>query len=189
MVKKENNSIDDMIKGLYPTKVVAELFGLDPRRIQQLTKDGILPGVRAKGKFMYTLDETVRAYIEHLSNKAHGRGQTEAVIDLKEQKLKAEIALKESQGELHRLKTDIAAGNYISIDEVKSDYIRFFTEFKKFALSLPSRISARVGAYCSPTQTRALERELNTDISKKLEDFVVAGESEEVKKRGKRSST
>ena len=38
---------------------------------------------------------------------------------MKEQKLRAEVALKESQGELHRLRTEIAAGKYISIEEVK----------------------------------------------------------------------
>lgn len=173
MAEEKKNTVD--FKGLYPTKAIAQLFNVDPRRIQQLTKEEVLHGTKVKGKLMYVLDETISTYIEHLSNKAHGRGQTETILDLKEQKLKAEIALKESQGELHRLKTDIAAGKYISVDEVKADYIRFFIEFKSFALSLPSRISARVDAYCSPTETRKLETELNADICKKLEEFIVLG--------------
>ena len=61
-------------------------------------------------------------------------------MELREQKMKADVALKESQGELHRLKTEIAAGKYISIEEVKLDYAKFFVAFKKFATSLPSRI-------------------------------------------------
>ena len=181
MVEKRNDTLD--FNGLYPTKVIAQLFNVDPRRIQQLTKEGVLQGTKVKGKLMYVLDETISTYIEHLSNKAHGRGQTETILDLKEQKLKAEIALKKSQGELHRLKTDIAAGKYISIDEVKADYIRFFIEFKSFAMSLPSRISARVDAYCDPTETRKLETELNVDICKKLEEFVVgAADVEDINK-------
>lgn len=39
--------------------------------------------------------------------------------------MQADIALKESQGELHRLKTEIAAGQYISVEEVKLDYAKF----------------------------------------------------------------
>lgn len=57
--------------------------------------------------------------------KAYGREQINTEAELKEQKLKAEIALKESQGELHRLRTAIAAGEYISIEEARADYTKF----------------------------------------------------------------
>ena len=71
---------------------------------------------------------------------------------------------------MHRLKTEIASGKYIDIEEVKMDYSRFFVSFKKFALSLPSRLSGR--------------------IIRLLNSFVVAGctpEEMEKKKRGKKS--
>lgn len=60
--------------------------------------------------------------------------------------MRADVALKESQGELHRLKTDIAAGKYIAIEEVKIDYQKFFVAFKKFAISLPSRLIGMISA-------------------------------------------
>ena len=111
-------------------------------------------------------------------------------MELREQKLQAEIALKESQGEMHRLKTEIASGKYIDIEEVKMDYSRFFISFKKFALSLPSRLSGRIAGYCEPMELRTVEKELNSEVVRLMESFVVAGctaEEMEKKGRGKKS--
>lgn len=68
---------------------------------------------------------TIQAYTKYLADKAYGREQINTEAELKEQKLKAEIALKESQGELHWLRTAIAAGEYISIEEARADYTKF----------------------------------------------------------------
>ena len=89
-------------------------------------------------------------------------------------KLQAEVALKESQGELHRLKTEIASGKYLSIDDIKFDYEHFFAIFKKFATSLPSRVCSQLTGYMDPVALRSLEKELNADIVSVLKSFVVA---------------
>jgi len=77
----------------------------------------------------YELGPTIQRYIKYLSEKAYGKSKSEKEMELREQKLQAEIALKESQGEMHRLKTEIASGKYIDIEEVKMDYSRFFISF------------------------------------------------------------
>ena len=100
-------------------------------------------------------------------------------MKLKEQKLRAEIALKESQGELHRLRTEIAAGNYISVEEVKLDYSRFFVSFKKFAMSIPSKLAGRLTGFVDPVEVRQIEKNLQNDVTKLLQSFVVAATVEE----------
>ena len=112
-------------QNLYEPKVIAQLFNFDwPRRIEQLTLDGVIDAVLVKvdGHEVrrYDLAPTIQKYVKFLSDKAYGRSRSQKETELKEQKLEAEIALKESQGELHRLKTQIAAGEYISVDEVLS---------------------------------------------------------------------
>ena len=89
--------------------------------------------------------------------------------------MQADIALKESQGELHRLKTEIAAGSYISIDEVRLDYAKFFVVFKKFAMSLPARVSGMLSGLLEPIEARRIEKEISNEISVLLGSFVVAG--------------
>jgi hypothetical protein len=124
----------------------------------------------------YDLVPTIQKYVKYLSEKAYGKsGRTDKEIELREQKMQADIALKESQGELHRLKTAIAAGDYISIEEVKIDYAKFFVVFKKFAMSLPARVSGMLAGQLEPLESRRVEKEISSEISSLLNSFVVAG--------------
>lgn len=108
-------------KGCCKVDVIAQLFGVTVRRVQQLTQEGIISTIQTTKGRRYELTPTIQKYIQYLSDKAYGKSKSETEAKLKEQKLRAEVALKESQGELHRLRTEIAAGNYISIEEVKVD--------------------------------------------------------------------
>lgn len=174
------------------TETIAQLFGVSVRRIQQLTQEGVLKTTsilneNKKTVRRYDLVPTIQAYIKYLSEKAYGRkGRTEKEMELREQKMKADVALKESQGELHRLKTEIAAGKYISIEEVKMDYSKFFVSFKKFATSLPSRLISMISGGLEPVEARRLEKELADEINKLLGAFVIAAVvgPEEEKKHG-----
>ena len=176
--------------GFYRVEVIATLFGVSVRRVQQLTQEGIIATTKTSEGNRYELAPTIQRYIKYLSDKAYGKSKSEKEMELKEQKLQAEIALKESQGEMHRLKTEIASGKYIDIEEVTLDYIRFFTSFKKFALSLPSRLTGRIIGHCDPLELRAVEKDLNSEVIRLMDGFVVAGcthEELEKKRRGKKS--
>ena len=164
--------------GFYRVEVIASLFGVTVRRVQQLTQEGIISTTKTKEGNRYELAPTIQRYVKYLSDKAYGKSKSEKEAELREQKLQAEIALKESQGEMHRLKTEIASGS------------RFFVSFKKFALSLPSRLSGRISGHCDPMEIRSIEKDLNAEIIRLLNSFVVAGctpEEMEKKKRGKKS--
>ena len=171
-------------KGYYRVEVIAQLFGVSVRRVQQLVQEGVITTVKTKQGTRFELAPTIQKYIKYLSDKAYGKSKSEAEAKLKEQKLRAEVALKESQGELHRLRTEIAAGNYISVEEVKVDYSRFFISFKKFAMSIPSKLAGRLTGFIDPVEVRQLENELQKDITKLLKGFVVATAVEE-KPKGK----
>ena len=147
--------------------------------MQQLTQEGIIHTVRDPkgGAKKYDLVPTIQEYIKYLSDKAYGRSQNDKSEELKAEKLKAEIALKESQGELHQLKTEIAKGKYISTDEVAVDYQRFFTLFKKFAMAIPSRVGGYIAGYIDPIVERGIEQDLQREISAMLRSFVVAGQT------------
>lgn len=176
------------IKGgsLYRVEIIAKLFGVTVRRIQQLTQEGVLPTTETPEGRRYELVPTIQKYVKYLSDKAYGKNRSEKELELREQKMKAEIALKESQGELHRLKTDIAAGKYIGIEEVQVDYIRFFVTFKKFAMSLPSRITGMISGYVEPLEARKIEKGLQSEINGLLEAFVIAGVTEPPQSNGKK---
>lgn len=161
-------------------ELIAQLFGVTVRRIQQLTQEGVLHTTETPEGRRYDLVPTIQAYVRYLSDKAYGKNRNEKEMELRQQKLEAEIALKESQGELHRLRTEIAAGKYIAIEEVTADYTRFFVTFKKFALALPARLADAVSGYLEPTEARRLEKDLQREVQRQLEAFVVAGVTEDV---------
>lgn len=160
---------------MYPTHTIATLFGVTDRHIQQLTKDGVLPATETPSGRQYDLVPTIQAYIRYLRDAAHGKTGSEREQALKQQKLEADIALKGTQNELHRLKMDIAAGKYISVEEATMDYARFFVAFKKFAQSLPGRLVRQISGAIEPTEARRIEKELQADVTQLLQAFVVAG--------------
>ena len=167
----------------YESKVIAQLFGVSVRRIQQLTQEGIIETTQVPGEGRrYELVPTIQAYTKYLADKAYGREQSDREAELKEQKMKADIAQKESQGELHRLKTDIAAGKYIAVEEVRMDYERFFVTFKNFAMSLSTRLVDEISSYVEPLEARRIEKELHQRVRNLLVAFVVAGVTNDGKK-------
>ena len=169
----------------YRVEIIAKLFNLTVRRIQQLTQEGVLPTVETPEGRRYDLVPTIQRYVQYLSDKAYGKNRSEKELELKEQKLSAEISLKESQAELHRLKMDIASGRYISVEEVTVDYEKFFLTFKKFALALPARLTDMVSANMDPLEARRTEREIQGEVNQLLTAFVVAGVTEKDLKKGK----
>ena len=160
--------------GYYRVEIIAQPFGVTVRRIQQLTQEGVLPTTETTEGRRYDLVPTIQSYVKYLSDKAYGKNRSEKELELREQKMKADIALKESQGELHRLKTEIAAGKYISVEEVQVDYSKFFVIFKKFALSIPSKVAGIAQTVVDPVIARSLEKDLTYEVTNLLQGFVVA---------------
>ena len=81
-------------------EIIAQIFGVTVRRVQQLTQEGIIKTTEISGEGRrYELVSTIKTYIQYLSNKAYGKGKSERESELKQQKLEVEIALKEAQEE------------------------------------------------------------------------------------------
>lgn len=169
--------------GFQRVEIIAQLFGVTVRRIQQLTQEGVLQTTETVEGRRYDLVPTIQAYVKYLSDKAYGKNRSEKELELKEQKMQAEIALKQSQGELHRMKTEIAQGKYIAVEEVILDYEKFFVTFKNFAMTLPARLSDKVGQYVTPLEARHLEKELQTEVKRLLLSFVLASVTEPMEVR------
>ena len=151
----------------YESKVIAQLFGVSVRRIQQLTQEGIIETTQVPGEGRrYELVPTIQAYTKYLADKAYGREQSDREAELKEQKMKA----------------DIAAGKYIAVEEVRMDYERFFVTFKNFAMSLSTRLVDEISSYVEPLEARRIEKELHQRVRNLLVAFVVAGVTNDGKK-------
>lgn len=183
---------EEELDGQYvKVEIIAWIFGVTVRRVQQITQEGIIKTTKVPGEgSRYELVPTIKMYIKYLSDKSRGKNRSEKEIELRQQKLEAEIALKESQGEIHRIKAEIAAGKYIDVNEVALDYQKFFVIFKRFALGIPSRLVSMISDSLEPLEARRVEKEMVAEVKRMLHAFVVCGSSGEEKAgRKKRAET
>lgn len=160
---------------------LAYILGITQRTVVTLNKDGIIHPHKAKVNNrtinQYQMTEAVREYVQSLLDRANGR-RSQSEEALRKRKLEVDIQLKESQGELHQLKTAIASGKYISVAEVQMDYEKFFMVFKRFALNLPARIVGLIAGKLEPVEARRMEQEIAQEINGLLESFIVSGTEE-----------
>ena len=78
-------------KELCKVDVIANLFGVSVRRVQQLTQEGIISTTEVKRGRRYELTPTVQKYIKYLSDKAYGKAQSETEAKLKNRSSKRRL--------------------------------------------------------------------------------------------------
>ena len=65
----------------------------------------------------------------------------------------------------------------MDIEEVVLDYQKFFTTFKRFSLSIPSRLVSMVSDCVNPMEARKIEKAMDDEVKRMLNAFVVAGKT------------
>jgi len=153
---------------------IAKLLGFKGvRRVQQLTQDGVLeteipPG---GGVRKYRTCKTIQRYIDHIEQKAQETGEKGRAAELALKKLEAEVELKESQGQLHKLKTAIAEGKYILASQATEDLEEFMAGFKKFAMNIPPRAVGTIGGIADTMTIRNMEKAMRKELETMLAAF------------------
>lgn len=158
------------------TTVISQLLGKTVRRVQQLTQEGVLeteipPGGGAR---KYRTCATVQRYVAYVEAKAQETGENSRAAELTLKKLEAEVELKESQGQLHRLKTAIAERRYLPTEQATAELNEVLETFKRFALNIPARVAANLTGAADAVTVRGVERSLRKELEAMLETFVDA---------------
>lgn len=94
---------------------------------------------------------------------------------LQQKKLEAEVAFKEAQSELNRIKVDIANGKYIEKEIVEAELTRFFLIFKKSVMMLPRKMIGFITGYVDPMELRKIEKDITELINDALNQMSVDG--------------
>ncbi|KAB8126918.1 terminase small subunit [Gracilibacillus oryzae] len=106
---------------------------------------------------------------------SHSDSEVDKSINLQKKKLEAEIAFKEAQSDLSRLKADIAEGKYLEKEIVELELSRFFAVFKKSSMALSRKLAGEVSSYVDPLEARRIEKSLSEIINNALEQMSVDG--------------
>ena len=166
-------------QNLQSSQVIAKIFGVSTRRIEQLKSEGIIKG---QGKpTRYDLLPTIQAYIKYLSDKANGREQKENIASLTESKLDAEarlkntkaataeLELKELQGKMHRAE-DVEAITTAHVMFIRSLLMSLAGKlaFDCASLKTANEVAERINREVYAVLNQLAAFEYNADEYKKL---------------------
>lgn len=137
-------------QNLQPTQVIAKIFGVSTRRIEQLKAEGIIQGQGKPTK--YDLLPTIQAYIKYLSDKAHGRAKKETDAGLETGKLEAEARLKTAKAEMAELELEELRGEMHRAEDVEAVMTDHVLQVRAMILALPGRLAVDTSNAKTPAE-------------------------------------
>lgn len=145
-------------QNLQSTDIIAKLFDLDVRRVQQLAKEGILPAASQR-PYKFDLLPTVKAYIRHLRDRANGKeAKTADTVKAEADKLRAEADLKQSKAKIAELQLKELEGKMHRSEDVEALTNDLVYTARSMIMALPGRLAMDVVQAGSANEASALIR-------------------------------
>ena len=162
-------------KNLQKVEIIAKLFQVTVRRIQQLTQDGVLQTVEVsegnRKLRRYDLMPTIQAYIKYLSDKAYGRDQKESVSNKEEEKLQAEVDIKKAKAKIAQLELDELEGRMHSAEDVESMTTDLCLAVRSALLSMPGQLAVDVAEVTDAAEISEIIKSTVNDILEELSRY------------------
>lgn len=145
-------------QNLQSTEIMAKLFELNPRRVQQLAKEGILPAASQR-PYKFDLLPTVKAYIRYLRDRANGKeAKTADTVKAEADKLRAEADLKQSKAKIAELQLKELEGKMHRSEDVEAMTNDLVYTARSMIMALPGRLAMDVVQAGSANEASALIR-------------------------------
>lgn len=145
-------------QNLQSTDIIAKLFDLDVRRVQQLAKEGILPAASQR-PYKFDLLPTVKAYIRYLRERANGKeAKTADTVKAEADKLRAEADLKQSKAKIAELQLKELEGKMHRSEDVEALTNDLVYTARSMIMALPGRLAMDVVQAGSANEASALIR-------------------------------
>ena len=142
-----------MAENLQSTQVIAKIFGVSTRRVEQLKTEGVIKGQGKPTK--YDLLPTIQAYIRYLSDKANGREKKETTAELEEAKLRAEVDIKEAKAKAAQMELKELQGKMHRAEDVEAittDHVLFL---RSMLMAMPGKLAVDLaGTHTAPEQVK-----------------------------------
>ena len=145
-------------QNLQSTDIIAKLFDLDVRRVQQLAKEGILPAASQR-PYKFDLLPTVKAYIRYLRDRANGKeAKTADTVKAEADKLRAEADLKQCKAKIAELQLKELEGKMHRSEDVEALTNDLVYTARSMIMALPGRLAMDVVQAGSANEASALIR-------------------------------
>lgn len=157
------------VNEIVKTGEVAKLFGVDNRRIQQLTQEGVISGFKEGQAYRYNLTETVQQYIRYLKGKINDSNrETAKSEELEIQKLQAEVDFKKARAKRANLEVDELEGRMHSADDVEFLVTDIIVNIRSALLALPGQLAVAVVNAESAAEVSVI---INSEVRRLLESM------------------
>lgn len=158
-------------KNLQGSDIIAKLFGVTDRRVQQLAKEGVIPAAKTR-PYKFDLLPTVQAYIKHLSEKANGKEQKNAdTVQAEADKLRAEADLKQSKAKIAELQLKELEGKMHRSEDVEAMTNDLVYTIRSMIMALPGRLAMDVVQTTSANEASAVIRSECSKILNELAGY------------------
>ena len=155
-------------KNLQGSAIIAKLFGVTDRRVQQLAKEGIIPAAETR-PYKFDLLPTVQSYIKYLSDKANGKEQKSTdTVQAEADKLRAEADLKQSKAKIAEMQLNELEGNMHRSEDVEAMTNDLVYTIRSMIMALPGRLA--VDVVSAKTAAEASEV-IRAEVYKVLEEL------------------
>jgi len=125
---------------------LADLLGLSPRRVQQLTADGVM----TKADSGYPLSESIQQYCDYLKN---GAKSNQPELDA------ANLRLVQAKADKAEISVSILLGDTVRLDMVEKVWGNLVTIFRSRILTMPWKLAPVLAKMDDPAEIEAVVME------------------------------
>ena len=151
---------------LVDSKTIAALFDMTPRRVQQLTKEGVITAVKEGNANRYDLLPTIQRYIRYLTAKAREPSKKDSEIEGR--RLEAEADLKRSKADIAALQLSELEGTMHRSEDVEAVMTDLVYNIRSMLVALPGRLAVDVTGAATPAEASEIIR---TEVYKILTEL------------------
>lgn len=155
-------------QNLVDSKIIAQLFGVTTRRVQQLAQEGIISATKQGNANKYDLLPTIQRYIKYLSEKANGKEPSKKDAETEGRRLEAEADLKRSKADMAALQLKELEGKMHRSEDVEAVMTDVVYTIRSMLMALPGRLAVDVVA--AKTAAEASEV-IRAEVYKVLEEL------------------
>ena len=147
-------------QNLQPATVIAEIFGSDVRRVQQLNKAGVIKG-QGRSPVMYDLLPTIKALFRYQRDLIQGKEKDTDIVDLEAQKLRAEVEMKQARAKKVQMEADELEGKMHRAEDVEAINTDHALYIRSLLMAIPGRLAVDCAKCKSPAEvSEVLQKEV-----------------------------
>lgn len=140
---------------------LANLFGVSVRQIQRLTLDGIISPVSDQRPYRYSIETVCPQYCSFLQAKIAAREKTNAIADLEESKLAAEVEFKKTRAATAKLELEELQGKLHRAEDVEAITTDHVLYMRSMLMAIPGRLAVDCAKCSKPAEvSEILQKEV-----------------------------